>query len=103
MPTASQQDIPIQPVNKLILCSPYDEPTEHWVYETRFEIVRQVVWQLTESSGKSARLRLAARRWVAAVNHWGKLGRWAFQVCRDPQMLGRILGALQTQPAPIAD
>lgn len=29
----------------------------------------------------------AAGRWVAAVNHWGKLGRWAFLVCRDPQVL----------------
>lgn len=33
MPTATPQDIPIQPVNKPILCSPYDEPTEHWVYD----------------------------------------------------------------------
>ena len=36
----------------------------------------------------------AARRWVAAVNNWGKLGRWAFHVCRDPQMLERELSFL---------
>ncbi len=30
----------------------------------------------------------AARRWVAAVNYWGEMGRWAFHVCRDPQQLG---------------
>jgi type III restriction enzyme len=36
----------------------------------------------------------AARRWVAAVNNWGKLGRWAFHVCRDPQMLERELRQL---------
>lgn len=29
----------------------------------------------------------AARRWVAAVNNWGQLGRWVFHVCRDPQLL----------------
>jgi len=29
----------------------------------------------------------AAQRWVDAVNNWGKLGKWAFHVCRDPQML----------------
>ena len=29
----------------------------------------------------------AARRWMAAVNHWGRLGEWAFLVCRDPQRL----------------
>jgi len=33
----------------------------------------------------------AAKRWIAAVNNWGHLGRWAFQVCQDPQMLEREL------------
>jgi len=32
--------------------------------------------------------RQAAHRWVSAVNNWGQMGRWAFHVCRDPQMLG---------------
>ena len=36
----------------------------------------------------------AARRWIAAVNNWGKLGRWAFHVCRDPQLLERELSFL---------
>ena len=31
----------------------------------------------------------AAQRWVTAVNHWGKLGRWQFHVNRDPQMLSQ--------------
>jgi type III restriction enzyme len=35
------------------------------------------------------------RRWIEAVNNWGKLGRWDFLVCHDPQRLceeiGRIL------------
>lgn len=29
----------------------------------------------------------AAKRWVRAVNHWGKEGEWGFVVCRDPQTL----------------
>lgn len=29
----------------------------------------------------------AAKRWVSAVNHWGRLGEWDFLVCRDPQRL----------------
>jgi type III restriction enzyme len=33
----------------------------------------------------------AAKRWLKAVNHWGKLGTWAFHVCKDPQMLEREL------------
>ncbi len=28
-----QQEIPIQPVAEPILCSPYEEPTAHWVYD----------------------------------------------------------------------
>ena len=36
----------------------------------------------------------AARRWVAAVNNWGRLGEWDFLVCRDPQRLGEDLGKL---------
>jgi type III restriction enzyme len=33
----------------------------------------------------------AAAQWVRAVNRWGKLGRWDFAVCLDPQRLGRTL------------
>ena len=33
----------------------------------------------------------AARRWVSAVNNWGRLGRWEFDVCRNPQTLGQEL------------
>lgn len=31
-PTA-QSDLPIQPVENPILCNPYDEPSDHWVYD----------------------------------------------------------------------
>jgi hypothetical protein len=33
----------------------------------------------------------AAKRWIEAVNNWGRLGRWNFHVCRNPQLLGREL------------
>ncbi len=36
----------------------------------------------------------AAKRWVEAVNNWGKLDAWGFHVCKDPQMLGLELGYL---------
>jgi type III restriction enzyme len=39
----------------------------------------------------------AARRWVAAVNNWGKLGSWAFHVCRDPQLIERELLFIRNQ------
>ena len=28
-----------------------------------------------------------AKRWVSAVNNWGREGKWDFHVCRDPQLL----------------
>jgi type III restriction enzyme len=37
----------------------------------------------------------AAKRWVRAVNHWGKEGGWGFVVCRDPQILGDQIRALK--------
>ena len=36
----------------------------------------------------------AAKRWIAAVNHWGHLGEWAFLVCRTPQTLPTTLAEL---------
>ncbi len=30
----NQLEIPIQPVEQPILCSPYEEPSDHWVYDT---------------------------------------------------------------------
>ena len=31
----------------------------------------------------------AARRWVIAVNNWGRLGGWDFLICRDPALIPR--------------
>ena len=39
----------------------------------------------------------AAKRWVSAVNNWGKFDRWTFHVCRDPQLLERELSFLRDQ------
>jgi type III restriction enzyme len=36
----------------------------------------------------------AARRWISAVNNWGKLGAWGYHVNRDPQMLENELRSL---------
>jgi len=38
-----------------------------------------------------------ARRWVRAVNNWGRLGRWEFHVCRNPQVLESELAYLVQQ------
>ncbi len=36
----------------------------------------------------------AARRWASAVNNWGRLGKWDFHVCKDPQQLRHELASL---------
>ena len=45
----------------------------------------------------------AAKRWVSAVNHWGRLGRWHFEVCWDPQRLGSALRRLVQTAHAVAD
>jgi hypothetical protein len=37
----------------------------------------------------------AARRWVRAVNNWGKMSTWDFHVSRDPQLLLRELSYIR--------
>ncbi len=38
-----------------------------------------------------------AKRWVSAVNRWGRAGQWELLVCRDPQQLGGSLTRLNAQ------
>jgi type III restriction enzyme len=62
-----QQDIPIQPVERPILCSPYEEPKEHWTYDLTTGAARRTpgrrpasYWYRTERTG-SAQLSLLAQ------------------------------------------
>src|SRR6266446_7959734 len=65
MPTSNQPELPIQPVSKPILCNPYEEPTEHWVYNKNGEASRisgrrpASYWYKTQRTG-SAQLPLFA-------------------------------------------
>ncbi len=36
----------------------------------------------------------AAKRWVTAINNWGRLGIWDFLVCRDPALIPRQIAQL---------
>ena len=38
----------------------------------------------------------AARRWVAAVNNWGRLGGWDFTVSRDPALIPKQVAQTAT-------
>jgi len=57
-------------------------------------LVEMKGWEKDEDRQK----HVGANRWVSAVNHWGRLGRWAFHVCRDPQLLGQDLTTINETP-----
>jgi len=71
---------------------PYDYDGNHHVYEPDY-LVRLTDGRLLilEVKGyetdKDQAKHEAAGRWVRAVNNTGKVGRWAFAVCRNPNKL----------------
>ena len=72
---------------------PYELYGNPHVYEPDFIVrLRNSVNVVLEIKGKQHEdtdaKHQAAKRWVSAVNHWGRLGKWDFVVCRDPQRLG---------------
>src|SRR5262245_57166802 len=99
-----QQKLPIQPVDKPIICSPYDEPRDHWRYDSKTgEASRAGVrrpasyWYKTDKTGSSQQelfaeeerddlplvnlLRADVRRWReadyrGATNVTKELLRW---------------------------
>jgi type III restriction enzyme len=78
---------------------PYELYGSPHAYEPDF-IVRlhnavNVVLEIKGKSHEDADAKhQAARRWVAAVNHWGTLGEWEFLVCREPQRLAEEFAKL---------
>ncbi|MFN0316115.1 MAG: hypothetical protein ACKVQA_13890 [Burkholderiales bacterium] len=79
---------------------PYELFGNPQVYEPDFIVrLRNSVNLVLEIKGKQYEdtdaKHQAAKRWVSAVNHWGRLGRWEFLVCRDPQGLGPALKELR--------
>ena len=62
----AQAAIPIRPVEDPILCSPYDEPDQHWLYDTGTGLPQKMphrreasYWYRTERTGSSQRQLLA--------------------------------------------
>ena len=65
----NRSDIPIQPVEQPILCSPYEEPDKHWIYDTQtgeasqFQARRKAgYWYKTVRTG-SRQLELFQENW----------------------------------------
>ena len=65
-------------------------------YVVRLRSGRTLILEIKgEEDDRDRQKYQAARRWVAAVNHWGRLGVWDFAVCRDPQMLPRFVAGMK--------
>lgn len=78
---------------------PYELYGNPHVYEPDFIVrLRNSVNLILEVKGKGREdtdaKHQAAKRWVSAVNHWGRLGEWDFMVCREPQHLAEELAQL---------
>ena len=78
---------------------PYEHLGASRVYEPDFIVELKIgIKVIVEIKGRSHEetpiKHEAAKRWVAAVNNWGKLGHWDFLVCRNPQRLGEGLASV---------
>ena len=78
---------------------PYELYGNPHVYEpdflVRLEIPLTVVLEIKGQPHEDTDAKhQAARRWVAAVNRWGRLGEWDFLVCRDPQRLAEAMAGI---------
>ncbi len=80
---------------------PYELYGNPHVYEPDFIVrLRNSVNVVLEIKGKQQEdtdaKHQAAKRWISAVNHWGRLGEWDFLVCREPQRLAEAFTSLVT-------
>jgi type III restriction enzyme len=64
-------------------------------YLVRLKSGKMLVLEMKGEEDEQDRTKYqAARRWVTAVNNWGRLGVWDFKPCRDPQTLPRLVADL---------
>ena len=74
MNQSQQLEIPIQPVDQPILCSPYQEPDRHWIYDT--------------STGEAVKILDGARRAIGiepnkpVVCNWVSFKKKNVTICR---------------------
>ncbi len=79
---------------------PYDLYGNPQVYEPDFLVrLKNGVTLILEIKGQphddTDAKHQGARRWVTAVNHWGRLGVWDFLPCWNPQLLPAKLAEVQ--------
>jgi hypothetical protein len=66
-------------------------------YLVRFKSGKTIVLEMKgEENDQDRAKHQAARRWITAVNAWGRLGPWEFLVCGDPHLLPRLIAGIRT-------
>lgn len=78
---------------------PYELYGQPQVYEPDFLVrlangVTLVLEIKGQQRGDTDAKHQAAKRWVQAVNRWGRLGEWDFLPCREPQLLAQQIGGV---------
>jgi type III restriction enzyme len=81
---------------RLDFAIPYERYGLPHVYEPDFLVkLADGITLVVEIKGReyegNEEKKQAVARWMQAVNNWGKLGRWDFVYCRDPQKLCAML------------
>ncbi|MEW6034060.1 MAG: restriction endonuclease, partial [Chloroflexota bacterium] len=81
----------------LLIPYEYEGVSHHFEpdYLVRLRSGKTVVLEMKgEETDQDRAKHQAAWRWITAVNNWGRLGVWDFSVCRDPQMLPKLLAGV---------
>jgi hypothetical protein len=68
---------------------PASPPWAHPDYLVRLDNRATVILEIKGFGDDQTRAKpQAAKRWISAVNHWGKLGCWAFHVYKESAVAG---------------
>lgn len=79
---------------------PYDYEGQGHSYQPDFlvqvELGRTLILEIKgEEDDQDLAKHEAARRWVRAVNRWGGLGKWRFEVCKAPNELQALMAKVK--------
>ena len=74
---AGQEQLPVQPVEKPIICNPYDEPQDHWIYDKESGAASHAgmrrpasYWYKTERTGSAQMMLSDSRKRNATIFPW---------------------------------
>jgi len=85
--------------NRPFLLIPYEyEGVQHHYepdYLVRLKNGRTLIFEIKgEGDDQDLAKHQAAKRWVTAINNWGRLEVWDFAVCRDPALIPKQIAQI---------